>query len=176
MESPEIWRWIWLAAAVVFGLGEMATVGSFFLLPFALGALVAALLAFAGVGLGLEWLAFIVVSVGSLVALRPIVRRLDRDEPTEGIGAKRLIGQPALVLEDIKGGIHELGLVRIHREEWRAESVDGSPVTAGSTVRVVDVRGTRVVVHHVPTLDDPPRPIPAAEEPAEPADPRKEQP
>ena len=173
MESPEIWRWIWLAAAVVFGLGEMATVGSFFLLPFALGALVAAVLAFAGVGLGLEWLAFIVVSVGSLLALRPIARRLDRNEPTDGIGAKRLIGQPALVLEDIRSGIHELGLVRVHREEWRAESVDGSAIPAGSTVRVVDVRGTRVVVHHVPALDDPPPRLTPA--PEEPADPSKEQ-
>jgi membrane protein implicated in regulation of membrane protease activity len=156
MDSPEIWRWIWLAAAVVFGLGEMATIGSFFLLPFALGALVASVLAFAGVGLGFEWAAFILVSIGSLLALRPIVRRLDRNEPTNGIGAKRLIGQLAVVLDDIKPGIHELGLVRVHREEWRAESVDGSAVPAGSTVRIVDVRGTRVVVHHVPALDDAP--------------------
>ncbi len=173
MESPEVWRWIWLAAAVVFGLGEMATVGSFFLLPFALGALVASLFAFAGAGVGLEWLTFIVVSVGSLLALRPIARRLDRNEPTEGIGAKRLIGQPALVLEEIKGGIHELGLVRVHREEWRAESVDGSVVPAGSTVRIVDVRGTRVVVHHIPTLDEPPPSLAPGTE--EPADPGKEQ-
>ncbi|MGH9120254.1 MAG: NfeD family protein [Acidimicrobiales bacterium] len=173
MESPEVWRWIWLGAAVVFGLGELATVGSFFLLPFALGAVVAALLAFAGVPVGLEWLAFILVSIGSLLALRPIARRLDRNEPTDGIGAKRLIGQPALVLDEIKGGIHELGLVRIHREEWRAESVDGAGVPAGSTVRIVDVRGTRVVVHHLLTLDDPPsRLTPGA---GEAADPSKEQ-
>ena len=96
------------------------------------------------------------VRSGSLLALRPIARRLDRNEPTDGIGAKRLIGQPALVLNEIKAGIHELGLVRVHREEWRAESVDGSAIPAGSTVRIVDVRGTRVVVHHIPTLDDPP--------------------
>jgi membrane protein implicated in regulation of membrane protease activity len=179
MDSPEIWRWIWLAAAVVFGVGEMATAGAFFLLPFAVGALVASLLAFAGVGIGLEWLAFIVVSLGSLFALRPIARRLDRNEPTEGIGAKRLIGQPALVLDEIKAGIHELGLVRVHREEWRAESVDGTAVPAGSTVRIVDVRGTRVVVHHVPTLDPQPPTLTAGAEQdetvEEAVDPGKEQ-
>jgi membrane protein implicated in regulation of membrane protease activity len=175
MDSPEIWRWIWLAAAVLFGLGEMATVGSFFLLPFALGALVASLLAFAGVGIGLEWLAFVVVSLGTLLALRPIARRLDRNEPTDGIGAKRLIGQPALVLAEIKPGIHELGMVRVHREEWRAESVDGAAVPAGSTVRIVDVRGTRVVVHHVQNLDGQPPTLTAGGDTDETVEPPKEQ-
>ena len=38
--DPEVWRWIWLIAAVVFGVGEMAVAGSFFLAPFAIGATV----------------------------------------------------------------------------------------------------------------------------------------
>jgi membrane protein implicated in regulation of membrane protease activity len=173
MESPEVWRWIWLVAAVVFAVGEMTAPGSFFLLPFSIGALVAAILAFADVGVGIEWLAFIVVSVGILFALRPIARRLDRHEPTEGIGAKRLIGQLAYVLEDIPGGVHELGMVRIHREEWRAESVDGAAIPAGSSARVVDVRGTRVVVHHVPSVDSPPPTLPAGA--GDTPDPPKEQ-
>jgi membrane protein implicated in regulation of membrane protease activity len=172
MESPELWRWIWLLAAVVFGVGEMASPGTFFMLPFAVGAAVASLLAFLDLGLGVQWAAFLVVSLVILAALRPIARRLDRNEPTEGIGAKRLIGQPAHVLEDIPGGSHELGLVRIHREEWRAESVDGAPVASGATVRVVDVRGTRVVVHPIPTLDSPPPTLPS--EPGDAPDAAKE--
>ena len=51
--SPEFWRWIWLIAMVVFGLGEISIAGSFFLAPFAAGAGVAALLAFVGVPVGL---------------------------------------------------------------------------------------------------------------------------
>lgn len=147
MDEPDVWRWIWLIAAALFGAAEMASAGTFFLLPFAVGALVAAVLAFLGVALGLEWLAFVGVSAGIFVALRPLARRLDRDGPSEGIGAKRLIGQPAIVLKAIPAGGHELGLVRVHREEWRAETVDGSPVDAGATVKVVEQRGTRLVVH-----------------------------
>ena len=45
--SPDTWRWIWLAAAVVFAVGEIAVAGSFFLLPFAGGAVAAAVVAFA---------------------------------------------------------------------------------------------------------------------------------
>jgi membrane protein implicated in regulation of membrane protease activity len=149
MESPEFWRWVWLVAAVVFALGEMSTAGSFFLLPFALGALLAAILAFLGVDVAIEWLAFVAISGGSFAALRPLAKRLDRDEPTAGIGSRRLIGEQGVVLEDIPGGRHELGLARIGREEWRAESVDERPIPAGSRVRVVDVSGTRVVVNPV---------------------------
>ncbi len=146
MDSPETWRWIWVIATVVFGVGEMASPGSFFLAPFALGALLAAVLAFADVSVAIQWVAFLAVSIGTLIALRPLARRLDRDAPVEGIGSRRLIGQQALVLKDIPAG-NELGMVRVDREEWRAASTDGKPIPVGATVRVADVQGTKVVVH-----------------------------
>ncbi len=147
MESPETWSWIWLVAAVVFAVGEMSSPGSFFLLPFAIGAAVASFLAFLGVSVTIEWVVFVLVSGGCFLAFRPLARRLDRDESAEGIGAKRLIGQEASVLQPI--GQDELGLIRVHREEWRAESADGVPIEAGQKVRVVEVRGTRCLVHPV---------------------------
>ena len=146
MEDPEVWRWIWLVAALLFAVGEMTNAGSFFLLPFAVGAGTASILAFADVGLTGQWFAFVGVSIAIFAALRPLAKRLDRNEPTEGIGSKRLIGEPAVVIETIPGGTHELGMVRVHREEWRAETVDGTEVPAGATVSVLDQRGTRLVV------------------------------
>ncbi|MCU0272971.1 MAG: NfeD family protein [Acidimicrobiales bacterium] len=144
VEEPEAWRWIWLVAGFVFLVGEMASPGSFFLLPFAAGAIVAAVLAFAGVGVAGEWIAFLGVSAAAFAALRPLARRLDRDAQQPGIGATRLVGQSGVVLEPIAAG--DLGLVRIHREEWRAEALDGSAVAVGTPVKVVEVRGTRVIV------------------------------
>jgi membrane protein implicated in regulation of membrane protease activity len=146
MDSPESWRWVWMVAAVLFGAGEMATPGSFFLLPFALGAVLAAVLAFADVSLALQWGAFVGVSFASLLALRPVARRLDQASPTEGIGSRRLIGREGVILRAIPAG-GELGLVRIDREEWRAESTDGSAIAKGTVVRVADVQGTRVIVN-----------------------------
>jgi len=146
MDQPETWRWIWLVTTAVFAVGEMASAGTFFLAPFAVGAAVAAVLAFADIGLAGEWAAFLGVSAATFASLRPLARRLDRGEPTEGIGSKRLIGQEATVLEAIPAGAHELGLVRVHREEWRAQTVDGSPAEAGTVVHVVEQRGTRLVV------------------------------
>ena len=73
MEDPETWRWIWLATAVIFVLGEMAIAGSFFLAPFAVGAAVAACWPSSTSSLGGQWLAFVGISVGSFAGLRPLV-------------------------------------------------------------------------------------------------------
>ncbi len=145
MDSPEQWRWVWIIGAAVFAVGEMLTPGSFFLAPFAVGALVAAILAFAGVSVAVEWVVFLAVSIATLAALRPLARRLDRDALDHGVGARRLVGNRATVLRDIPGDT-ELGMVRIDREEWRAQSTDGAPIAAGTTVRVAEVQGTRVIV------------------------------
>lgn len=145
MDSPEQWRLVWAVTAAVFAVGEMATPGSFFMAPFAVGALVAAILAFAGVSVAVEWIVFLVVSVITLAALRPLARRLDRNALDHGVGSRRLTGSRATVVGDIPGGT-DLGLVRIDREEWRAQSSDGTPIPAGTTVRVAEVQGTRVIV------------------------------
>lgn len=145
MDQPEQWRWIWLVMAFVFAVGEMATPGTFFLFPFAVGALVAAVLAFADVGLTAEWIAFVAVSVAAVVAFRPVARRLDLAGNDHGVGARRLIRRTGTVLREIPGD-GELGLVRVDREEWRAESLDGSLIPSGSAVKVAEIQGTRVIV------------------------------
>lgn len=145
MDEPESWRWIWLGAAVVFGIGEMATPGAFFLAPFAIGAVVAAALAFGDVSLSIEWVAFVGVSLVAFAGLRPLARRLDRDAvASDGVGSRRLIGRRGVVLEAIEPG--HLGLVRIDREEWRAEAADRATVVVGAPVLVTEVEGTRVIV------------------------------
>ena len=148
--SPEFWRWVWLVATVVFGLGEIAVAGSFFLAPFALGAAVAAILGFAGVAVAVQWAVFLAVSVASFLALRPLARRMDREGPELGIGAHRQVGQSARVIEPIDGS-HDTGVVVLGGERWRAESADGHAVPAGARVSVVKVRGTRLLIRYDPT-------------------------
>ena len=76
---------IWLIAAVVFAVGEIATLG-FFLAPFAGGALVAAIVTGLGAGAAAGWAVFLVVSVILLAALRPVARahRLGRGQYRSG--------------------------------------------------------------------------------------------
>lgn len=145
-----MWRWIWLAAIGVFAIGEIAIAGSFFLAPFAVGAVFAAIVAFAGGPVALQWLLFVLASGAAAAALVPLRRRLDRDEPRNGIGSRRWLGQRAEVLIAVPPGPGATGTVRLGREEWRAESADGVPIAPGSIVVVVDMRGTSVVVRTEP--------------------------
>jgi membrane protein implicated in regulation of membrane protease activity len=114
------------------------------LLPFGLGAGVAAIAGFLGAPVPVQLLVFLVASFAFYLGLRPLARRLGADAPSDGIGANRLIGITGVVLEPIAAG--ETGLVRVDREEWRAESGIGQELAAGTSIRVTEVRGTRVVV------------------------------
>jgi membrane protein implicated in regulation of membrane protease activity len=143
----DAWPWIWLVAAVALVLGEIAVAGAFVLLPFGIGAAVACLLAFADVDPVVQWGAFVGTSAACFVALWQLRHRLDRDDDAhDGIGSRRLIGQPAVVLEAVGAGPSGQGMVRVGREEWRAASVDGRAIAEGVHVKVVEVRGTRVIV------------------------------
>ena len=146
LSSPDTWRWIFLVAAVALTLGEIAVAGTFFLLPFGVGALAAALAAFAGLSVALDWLVFVVVSGAASAVLWPLGRRLDRKTPHQAIGATRWVGRQAVVTRDIPGLPGATGMVRLDREEWRAESLMGIPIRSGSTVLVSRVDGTRLVV------------------------------
>lgn len=142
-----MWRWVWLVAALVFGLGEMASAGTFFLAPFALGAVGAAVISFLGAPIGLGWVVFVGLSGVSFAALRRVARRLDASTRNPlGVGATRLVGERGIVLLAVPEGPDEMGLVRIGREEWRAQSMDGSAIAAQTPVTVLEVRGTRVIV------------------------------
>jgi len=146
MGSAETWRWVFLVLAVGFTVGEIAMAGTFFLLPFAAGAAAASLAGFAGAPVGIEWLIFVVISAAASAVLWPLRTRLDNRNPRSEIGANRWVGRQAYVLKDIPGTVGETGLVRLDREEWRAESLVGVPIQAGSTVLVSRVDGTRLVV------------------------------
>lgn len=146
MDDPDTWRWIWLGAAVVLGVGEMATMG-FFLLPFAIGALVAGVLAFVGVNLAVQLVAFALVSIVVFAAFRPLAHRLDQSSDDHGVGAKRLVGAAAVVLEEITAG--QVGMVRVGAEEWRAVAADDEPIPAGTQVTVREIQGTRAIVEPV---------------------------
>ena len=150
--SAETWRFIWLALAVVLAIGEIAVAGTFFLLPFAAGAGLAAVTAFAGLSPAASGAVFVAASTASFALMFPLRRRLD-SQGHAAVGAHRWVGKEAHVLEEIPGGAGSTGLIRLDREQWRAESLTGAPIRAGSTVLISRVAGTRLVV--LP-IDEPP--------------------
>ena len=138
---------IFVVLAVALSALEIVAPG-LVLLPFGLGAGVAGISGFLGAPVPVQLLVFLVASFGFFLGLRPLARRLDDVTPADGIGATRLIGVAGVVLEPIAAG--ETGMVRIDREEWRADSLDGHTIAKDSIVKVISVSGTRVLVreHH----------------------------
>ena len=147
--DPEIWQWIWLVATGMFVLGELAMAGSFFLLPFGVGTAVATVLAFSNVSESLQWVAFIVLSVASLAALRPLAKKLNAQEQPAKVGSTRLIGEIGVVTKDLGADLTENGSIQIGREEWPAETKGTEHIPAGTRVKVTHIEGTRVVVEAV---------------------------
>lgn len=151
MDDPLVWAGIWLAAAVTLGIGEMALAGSFFLIPFALGAAAAGLVSLFGAPLAISWAVFVVGSIGAFVGLKPYARRLDLDLPEKvGVGANRLIGHEGIVTNSIPAGPSGTGDIKAGGEEWKAESANEMGLPQGTEIRIVEVRGTRVIVEPAP--------------------------
>jgi membrane protein implicated in regulation of membrane protease activity len=136
---------IWLIAAVIFGVGEIATLG-FFLGPFAIGALVAALVAGAGGGTLISLIVFLLVSGVTLGALRPLARSHKRMPAQLRTGTAALIGRTAMVTERIHND-EGTGCVKLEGESWTARSYDEDAVIEpGKRVHVMEIRGATALV------------------------------
>ena len=135
--------WIWAALALIFFIAEIFTAG-FFLVCFGIGAAAAALLAAFGVDAIWQLVAFIAVSVVALAFLRPLAKRVSTQVANPG-GIDRVMGKQAVVLEEIDP-LAATGRVRIEREVWRADSIDGHRIAKDAVVKVMAVSGTRVLV------------------------------
>jgi len=133
---------VWTLAALFLGIGEVLTAG-FFLLPFSIGAAVAAALAWFEAPIVVQWLTFLGVSVVALVWMQRFARR---QRPSPPVGENRYLGKTARVIEAIDPGTGS-GRVHLDTENWRASASELIPT--GSQVRVVDVQGTRLVVQPV---------------------------
>lgn len=136
---------IWVILAVVFGAGEIVTT-SFFLAPFAGGAVAAAIAAGVGAGFGASAAVFILVSVLLLLFVRPIARAHLKMPAQLRTGSAALVGRRAMVLERISND-EAVGCVRIDGEVWTARAYDDDEIIeAGRPVTVVEIRGATALV------------------------------
>jgi membrane protein implicated in regulation of membrane protease activity len=139
--------WVfWILAAILLAVGEMLTL-SFFLAPFAGGALLAALVSAGGGGAVLTWIVFIVASLLLLLVVRPIARAHRRQPAALRTGTAALIGRRAVVVERVANDA-AMGAVRIDNGEvWTARSFDDEHVIdVGRPVEVVEIRGATALV------------------------------
>lgn len=139
----DLWA-IFIMIAVIFAVGEIATT-SFFLGPFAISAVLAAVASAAGGGAVASWAIFVVGGALLLTFVRPIARRHLYTPPQIRTGTAALQGASGVVLERIVND-QGVGTVRINGEVWTARSYDEQPIEAGAKVQVVEIRGATALV------------------------------
>ena len=133
----------WAIALVAFIVIEFCTVG-LASIWFALGSLCALLSALLGAPPWLQIVWFALISLVTLAATRPLVKKYINARTT-ATNADRVIGQRAVVKEriDALGGT---GTVFADGKIWTARTADGTALEPGEIVRVLEIRGVRLIV------------------------------
>ena len=138
--------WVWLAAAVVFGIVEALTAG-LVSIWFVAGSAAALIGAFLGAGLGVQVALFVVVSAAALAVTRPLVRRYTAGKavPTN---LDRVLGDSGKVMETIDNE-NSSGAVYVDGKTWTARSADGSVIPAGTVVEILRMEGVKLFVRKI---------------------------
>lgn len=137
---------IWIAAMVIFGVVEAATVG-LVSIWFVLGSAAGLIAAICGGAVWLQVTLFFVVSIAALAATRPLVRKMMKGDivPTN---ADAVLGREARVTERIDNSV-PTGAVYVDGKTWSARSATGHPISEGTAVRVERMEGVKLFVSEI---------------------------
>src|SRR5690242_12346988 len=112
--------WIaWAIVAIGLAVGEIFTLGLFFLGPLAVAAVVSAAAAAIGAGVAIQVIVFAGASLASLAVLRPLARAHLRMPPALRTGTAALVGARAVVLQRVDENGRR---IKLGGEEWSARS------------------------------------------------------
>lgn len=150
----EQYAWVlWIVLGVSLIVAEIFTLG-FVLLWFGIGALVAAFLGYLGFGIGVQFLAFAIISSILTVLSRKIVHNkyLNSGEEKIKIGIDSLPGQIGMVTGSSQGTLNA-SEVQVYGSRWTAfPELGEEPLLEGEKVEVVEVKGTSIYVRKVRKL------------------------
>jgi membrane protein implicated in regulation of membrane protease activity len=135
----------WILLAVILAAAEVMS-PSFYLAPFALGALLGAFAELAGAGAAVTMIVFLVSSGLLFGFVRPIARRHLRTPAQLRTGTAALVGHSAIVTQRVDNDA-DSGAVKLDGEVWTARAYDDDEVIeAGRRVNVVEIRGATALV------------------------------
>ena len=137
---------IWVGVMVIFGVMEAITVGltSIWFMVGGIGGLVVAML---NGPIWLQLVVFFVVSIGCMIAARPLVAKYI-NQTTVATNADRVLGAVARVTEAIDNTV-PVGAVYVDGKTWSARSEDGEPIAVETLVRVTRMEGVRLFVEEI---------------------------
>lgn len=137
----------WLVLLVLFLVAEGMT-ATLVSLWFAVGALVALLLSLVVSNLWVQGFTFAIVSLVTLILIRPVMQKVMQPHGKIATNADRLIGRVGVVTEAIDE-LSASGQVKIAGQTWSARTVDGVTIGKGLHVTVTSIEGVKLIVESV---------------------------
>lgn len=134
----------WLLLAAIFIVMEIISMG-LTSIWFAGGAFVAAIASLCGANLIVQIVLFLAVAIALFAFTRPWAKKF-LDTKTEKTNAEALVGQNAVVLEEINN-LKSSGRVKINGMEWSARAKDDSVVIPeGFVAHIIEIQGVKLIV------------------------------
>jgi len=132
---------IWLGVIAALVVIELVTYGLYFA-ALAAAALVPLALSLVGLDLWVQALGFLAAAVVALVFVRPVITKLQGENPETMTNAAAMVGKDAIVTEDVS---QVTGYVKIQGETWSARTGKGTK-QVGSKVVIEKIDGVTLIV------------------------------
>lgn len=139
-------QWLWVIILVGTLIVEVITFGNLVSVWFSMGALAAYLAYLMGLSFPVQLAVFIVVSILSLLAIRPLAANYFRGNIV-ATNADRIIGQHTTLVKAVKS--NEWGEVNVYGTVWSVAELNNRPLDAGTVVEVVAIEGAKLIVKKV---------------------------
>ena len=133
---------VWLILTVVFLIIEACT-ASLTTIWFAISSAVTAVLAACNVDIGLQTIAFVLLSVILLILTRPLIQKFNARK--SATNKDKLVGMCSYVTEKIDN-LSQSGYVKINDVYWSARSTDNTVIDVGALVEIKEIRGNKLIV------------------------------
>lgn len=137
---------IWIGLSIAAVVVELITPTALVSIWFAVGGVIAVLLAFLDLPVWLQIAAFVVVSLVSMLIVRPIAAKYLRGN-TVATNADRCIGEIGIVTKKITE--EAWGEVKINGAIWSAVSLDAGSIEEHENVKVIAIEGAKLLVKRV---------------------------
>ena len=135
--------YIWLIAAIIFFLIEIATVG-FLIFWLGIGALCAMVTSFLTDNILIQTGVFVVVSAILIPITKPFVDKYF-NKKTVPTNSYSILNKTGIVTKAITSP-DGIGLVKIDGEVWSAKSKDNTEIKEGTEVEILKIDGVKIIV------------------------------
>ena len=138
--------YIWLGVMIASIVLELLTPSALLSIWFAIGSLLAMVLACFGVMVELQLIVFAVGSILALIIVRPLATKYLRGNIV-ATNADRFIGETGIVTQDITE--NKWGEVYVKATYWSAVALNGNTILKDTRIKVIAIEGAKLIVEEI---------------------------